>query len=148
MIRRVAIVGSRPPEHRGSHLWEDFGWLVEAAERAVVAMPSTTVIVSGDAAGVDTAAIRKAERHGYLVCRCPVPRQAWVTRGRGVAMVRNLLMVEISHAVIALWNGISPGTKATAEMAQKAGKLAGVVRPGELDKLQNAIEWAKGCTVG
>ena len=108
-IMKLAIVGSR--------MYSDPG---EVAEY-VMALPPDTVIVSGGAPGVDSWAALVAEVMGFP--EAIVHRPDWKAHGKGAGFIRNRLIVRDAHAVVAFWDGRSPGTRDTILAAEKAGKL-------------------------
>lgn len=54
----------------------------------------------------------------------------WLKLGKGAGMVRNKLIVRDAEKVVAFWDGESPGTRSTVEMARKAGKPVEIVEVG------------------
>ncbi len=84
----------------------------------------TALIISGGAAGIDTAAEQYADAHriSKLILR---PR--YDLYGRAAPIKRNEEMVDAADAVLIIWDGISRGTKHTAEYARKQGKAVTVV---------------------
>lgn len=104
---KIAIVGSR-----------DFTRL-DAVRQFVWEQERTTVIVSGGATGVDSAAVQEAKRLG-------MPHEVhlpdWNRHGRRAGALRNQEIVDAAHEVVAFWDGKSAGTKITMDMARRAGK--------------------------
>lgn len=85
---------------------------------AVAEAPFTmTEIVSGAARGVDQLAIRYAKEHGIRCKEFPVSKKEWDTIGKGAGHVRNRKMAEYADALIAIWDGSSPGTKGMIDIA-------------------------------
>ncbi len=78
------------------------------------------VIVSGGAKGVDTAAEKEARRLGYPEPVVYLPN--WKQHKKAAGMIRNRLIVEDSDGLIIFWDGVSPGTKGTMELAKQARK--------------------------
>lgn len=94
----------------------------EVIVKAVVAsgFPITTVI-SGTARGVDQLGEEYARRNNIPVERYPA---LWKVNGKfdkSAGYKRNAIMVQIADAVIAIWDGVSPGTKSTIDLAGKKG---------------------------
>ena len=88
-------------------------------------IPSDTeLIISGGAKGIDAIAEQYADRHGIskLVLRPDYKRY-----GRAAPLRRNLCMVELADAVLAVWDGISKGTQYTIECARRENKPLTVV---------------------
>ena len=104
---KIAVVGSR-----------GFGRL-DAVKQFVWEQDRTTVIVSGGASGVDNIAVAEAKRLGMPY---EVHLPDWQRYGRRAGAIRNQQIVDASHEVVAFWDGKSPGTKITMDMAKVAGK--------------------------
>ena len=109
---RVAIVGSRE--------YPD----LEAVRSYIRYLPSNVIIVTGGALGVDTIAEKTAN---YLGNQCEVYEADWNKHGRAAGPIRNKLIVDNCDRVVAFWDGKSPGTKNTIELARKAGKPVEVI---------------------
>jgi hypothetical protein len=126
-MKRIAIVGSRPPRESAPDSHHALFRAIRADVDAYVnSLPIDTVVVSGDASGVDSAATEAAMLRGMLVVRCPVSVMAWRVRGRGIALVRNGLIVDICDGLIAFQLDRSNGTADAIAKARKAGKLEDV----------------------
>lgn len=95
-----------------------------------------TEVVSGGAAGVDRLGERWARINSVPVKRFPA---AWRDRdgcvNRGAGMIRNRQMGEYAEALIAVWDGESPGTKDMIEVARKAGLVVFVATPAMTEAL-------------
>lgn len=104
---RVAIIGSRNiPE--------------EAADLAQPHLPlSTSEIVSGGAAGVDTGAKALAERLGIPFKEFLPDYDAF---GKRAPLIRNDRIIEYADMVIALWDGRSKGTQYVIAECLKIGR--------------------------
>jgi hypothetical protein len=104
---RIAVVGSR-------------GFRNLAAVRHFVwEQDRNTVIVSGGAGGVDSAATGEARRLGM---KYEVYLPDWDIHGRSAGIIRNRAIVERSDEVVAFWDGRSRGTQSTIEMARRLRK--------------------------
>jgi hypothetical protein len=114
MTRAVAIVGSRS--------WPD----LDRVRAVVDTLPEGTVVVSGGARGVDTAAWLAAQARGL---RAVVHLADWKKHGNAAGVIRNTAIVESCDEVIAFWDGESRGTADTIRKARAAGKPVRVVRP-------------------
>lgn len=94
---RVIIAGSRG---------------IEDYEQVVLAVNASgwkpDVVLSGAAAGVDQLGVRWALRHGVKVESYPAEWDKW---GKSAGFKRNLLMASKAHALIAVWDGESNGTR-------------------------------------
>lgn len=82
--------------------------------------PEITVI-SGCALGVDTYGIRWAEERGLPVIRFPVDAAAWQEFGKSAGIRRNARMAAGADALVALWDGKSPGTRHMIGEAKRRG---------------------------
>ncbi len=81
-------------------------------------------IVSGGAKGADTVAEQYAEK--YLI-PIQVIKPDWDKHGKGAGFKRNIEIVKAADCFVALWNGISKGSKHDLELIMKSGKKAIVV---------------------
>lgn len=73
-------------------------------------------VVSGTAAGVDRLGEQWAEVFGIPVKRFPAN---WERDGRAAGMMRNRRMAEYADGLIAVWDGVSKGTKQMIDEAWK-----------------------------
>lgn len=105
----VAVIGSRTYRDRES-LFRDL-------DRAWTKWGPFT-LVSGGAAGADRLAEEWATKRGVPAL---IFRADWERYGRKAGPLRNRAIVLAADAVIAYWDGRSPGTRGTLEMAQAAG---------------------------
>jgi hypothetical protein len=112
----VAIVGSR-----------DYVRL-DDVRRFVEALPPGTIVVSGGARGVDTAAIEAAAARGLATKVYPAD---WMREGKRAGYLRNYAIVDAADEVVAFWDGASRGTAHTITLAQVAGKPVRIIRPYE-----------------
>jgi len=78
-----------------------------------------TEIVSGGARGVDECAARYAKENGLKLTEFLPEYNRF---GRGAPLKRNLQIIEYADEVIALWDGISKGTKYVIDQCEKSGK--------------------------
>jgi hypothetical protein len=104
---RVIIAGSR-----GIH---DYAKVCDAVRHSGFAISR---VVSGMAAGVDTLAVRYASEHGLPCDRFPADWKKW---GRRAGYRRNLAMAAYADALIAVWDGRSPGTRHMIAVAKARG---------------------------
>lgn len=79
------------------------------------------VIIHGDGSNVDRIAPLWATKCGAEVETHPVPDWAWEQVGRKAGPLRNQHMVNNAEAVVAIWDGSSPGTKDTIHKAEARG---------------------------
>jgi hypothetical protein len=76
------------------------------------------VIVSGAARGADTLGEQYARERGYQIRRYPAD---WYKYGKKAGPLRNDLMARNADALIAYWDGRSPGTSNMIETARNYG---------------------------
>jgi hypothetical protein len=76
------------------------------------------IIVSGMARGVDTEAYWYAHRNNHKCIEMPAD---WNRYGRRAGMVRNGEMLKIAEKLIAVWDGVSVGTKHSMDQAKARG---------------------------
>ena len=81
-------------------------------------------IISGGANGVDTLAEEYADKNRISKL---IMRPAYARYGKGAPLKRNEEMVKLADAVLVIWDGVSRGTRYTAEFAKKEGKTVTVV---------------------
>lgn len=106
----------------------------ELVKRAVSASGfSPSWIISGGARGVDALGERYASEHGIA---CHVMRANWRnvdgTVNRGAGLARNVDMAKTADAVIAIWDGKSPGTRHMIKTAQKLGLKVYVMNTAQI----------------
>lgn len=77
-----------------------------------------TEIVSGMASGVDTLAIQYAIENNLPLVEFHAD---WKKHNRAAGPIRNREMAEYGDALIAIWDGVSRGTKNMIEEATKRG---------------------------
>ncbi len=76
------------------------------------------VVISGDAAGVDTLAARWAEAKGIKVEHYPAE---WDRYGRRAGFIRNSRMADVAEALLLIWDGKSPGSAMMKKIAAAKG---------------------------
>lgn len=81
-----------------------------------------TEVVSGGAKGVDMLGEQFAKEHNLPIKRFSVSQDDWKTLGKAAGPIRNKKMAEYADALIAFWDGNSPGTKNMIETMKKMGK--------------------------
>lgn len=79
-----------------------------------------TEVVSGGARGVDTLGEEYAIRHRILLTRFPVSAAEWRANPRTAGRERNRRMARYAHALIAIWDGQSSGTRHMIETARSS----------------------------
>ena len=76
-----------------------------------------TEVVSGGAKGVDRLGEDYARQEGISITRFPA---RWERHGRSAGPIRNSEMAEYADALIAIWDGESPGTRDMLRQAYRA----------------------------
>jgi hypothetical protein len=115
---RVIIAGGRQ--------FSDYG-LLSAKCDGILSQKRMThriVIISGTARGADTLGEQYARERGYTVERFPAD---WNTLGKRAGYVRNCQMADNADALIAFWDGESPGTKNMIEIARERNLAVRVI---------------------
>lgn len=85
-----------------------------------------TTVISGCARGVDTLALMKP--WACPIRRVPVTSADWDKWGKSAGYRRNTLMMLEADALIAVWDGKSPGTEHMIRIMRMAGKPVEVTR--------------------
>lgn len=109
---KVAVVGSRTIT--------DY-----SVVREILGNYTITQIVSGGAKGIDSL----AEQFSATVMLPNAPKvflPDWQTHGKGAGFIRNKEIVNYADTVIAIWDGVSKGTKHSIDYARKQGKIVDV----------------------
>ena len=86
--------------------------------------PEVDTIISGGARGVDSLAEKYADDHRLSKY---IMRPRYDLFGKSAPLHRNRQMVDMSDAILAVWDGKSRGTLHTIKYAQKSGKPLTVV---------------------
>ena len=107
---KLIIAGSR-----GVHLNE------QTLTNLVATLPSSqeiAEIVSGGAPGIDSLAIKCFTNSKY---KLTVMNANWDLYGKVAGFIRNKQMADYADALLAIWDGSSPGTKHMINTAQENG---------------------------
>lgn len=125
---RVIIAGTRS--------FNDYNLLKESCEHLLRENMEKhrIIILSGHASGADALGERFAEEHGL---KCELHPADWKKHGRAAGPIRNTEMARISDALIAFWDGKSPGTRSMINLARKYGLQVSICR---YDKLKQTKE--------
>lgn len=91
-----------------------------------------SVVISGKAKGADLGGKKWAERNHIPFEEYPAD---WNTHGKSAGYIRNTLMAKNGEALIAVWDGMSKGTKNMINLARKAGLKVYVHVFGEMSWL-------------
>lgn len=83
------------------------------------------IIVSGHASGADSLGEKFAADHNL---QCELHPADWELHGKAAGPIRNAEMAEVADALIAFWDGKSPGTKSMIDLARRKGLQVAVVR--------------------
>ena len=90
-----------------------------------------TVVISGAARGVDRLGEQWAECVGVPVELFPAD---WATYGKAAGHLRNAEMADNAEALIAIWDGKSPGTKGMIQIATRKGLKVFIYRTDLIDE--------------
>lgn len=105
---KVIIAGSRD------------GFCEEHVTEAIaLASFDITTVISGGARGVDSFGESWARKNSIPIERFPAQ---WKLYGKSAGILRNIQMANLADALIALWNGQSPGTFHMIQQMKKANK--------------------------
>lgn len=102
---RTIIAGSR-----GIFQYSEVAKAVEASGFMI------TCVISGGATGVDVLGEEYAYNHKIP---CKVYPADWVKYGKGAGYIRNQRMANEADALIAIWDGVSRGTKHMIDIATR-----------------------------
>lgn len=97
----------------GSRNCDDYNVLLSAIS-SISWKPST--IISGTAKGADKLGERWATENSIPLIKMPAQ---WDKYGKRAGFIRNEDMAKKANALIAIWDGSSPGTKNMIELAKK-----------------------------
>lgn len=111
---KIAIVGSRNYPDR------------DAVAAYIRKLPADTVVISGGAKGVDTWVVDHASKRGLKTIIVPAQ---WNLYGKRAGYLRNRQLVEEADKVVAFWNGDSPGTHHTINIADELDKPCEIITP-------------------
>lgn len=109
-VFRVIVAGSRD--------FNDYNLLSITLDRLLQNVQEKIVVVCGEARGADTLGKRYAEARGYYVDSYPAD---WNRYGRKAGYLRNRQMADNADALVAFWDGKSPGTKTMISLARELG---------------------------
>ena len=86
-----------------------------------------TVVLSGGAKGADALGEWWASTRGIIVHKFPAD---WDTHGKSAGYIRNVEMADNAHALVALWDGESKGTKHMIDEAYRQGLAVYIEKVG------------------
>lgn len=107
---KLAVVGSRD--------FKDFDLFVKILDRLRLTK-DIDAIISGGAQGVDSMAEHYADVNGIPTI---IHLAEWDKYGKGAGYIRNKLIWDDSTMGIAIWDGVSKGTKHSFDLARKQNK--------------------------
>jgi hypothetical protein len=107
---KLAIVGSRS--------FSDYA-LLEKTVLDLIPLEEISLIVSGGAKGADSLAEEFAKKWNIETL---VFKPNWTDYGKQAGFLRNVKIVENADVVVAFWDGESPGTKSSINLAKKKNK--------------------------
>jgi len=114
---KLAVVGSRS--------FSDYQLLSDCIDRLIQEKGlSIDTIVSGGAIGVDSLAADYAREHGLQIV---VFLPEYTKYGKRAPIIRNRDIIFGADFVLAIWDGVSHGTKNAISLAEKAGKQTEVI---------------------
>lgn len=106
----------------GSRTYNNYSELCEVCDH-MLSKHKEVEVVSGTADGADKLGEKYAQERGYAIKRFPAD---WDKHGKSAGAIRNKDMADYADALIAFWDGQSPGTKnmiATATIKQLKVKV-------------------------
>jgi hypothetical protein len=114
---KLAIIGSRD--------FDNYELLKKEVDIFLIEMDSDLdTIVSGGARGADSLGERYA-RENRINTLVFLPE--WDKYGKKAGFLRNIDIIKNSDAVIAFWDGNSPGTKSSIDLSKNQNKLLKIV---------------------
>jgi len=110
---KVAIIGSRE--------FYDYDLLCKSLEHV---KDKITLIISGGARGADSLAERFALENNIPT---RIFKPDWDRLGKRAGFMRNKDIVSNADVIIAFWNGVSPGTASSIDLAEEYEKPIKVI---------------------
>lgn len=107
----------------GSRGFDDYELLKSYAGMKLSKIFESVEIVSGGARGADALGERYAREMGFSLKVFPTE---WDKYGKSAGYRRNAQMADYADALIAFWDGESPGTKNMIQLAREKGLRVGV----------------------
>jgi hypothetical protein len=92
----------------GSRTFDNYELLCEIMDRVVNNVDVVTEVVCGGATGADSLGKRWADENSVPV---KFMLADWTAHGKAAGPIRNAAMGEYADALLAFWDGKSPGTK-------------------------------------
>lgn len=110
---KLAVVGSRNFDEQ---FYDEIKYILST----LIEREPVDTIVSGGAKGVDSMAERFADEN--RISKVIFPAQ-WGVYGTSAGMIRNKKIVDYCDKLVAFWDGKSPGTKNSIDLAKEQDKL-------------------------
>lgn len=107
---RVIIAGGRD--------FSDYSLLSKTMDNVLTNILDDITVICGKARGADTLGERYAKERGYAVQYFPAD---WNRYGKVAGYIRNTMMANNADALVAFWDGQSPGTRHMIQTAQSLG---------------------------
>lgn len=105
----------------GSRSFTDYDFL----DKYMLRLPwDINRILVGGARGADTVGAKWARDNDYPV---KVYKADWDAYGKSAGVIRNSLMASNAHALVAFWDGASPGTHHMIKSAAGSGLIVWVI---------------------
>ena len=102
----------------GSRNFNDYELLKSTMNHLLSKIEEQIVVISGRCRGTDTLGERYAQEKGYQIDYFPAE---WSKFGRSAGPRRNEQMARNANALVAFWDGVSPGTKNMIALAKRYG---------------------------
>lgn len=103
----------------GSRSFSDYDRLAADLDRLLARqLPAVEIICGGCPSGADALAVRYANDKGLQLRTFPAD---WCRYGRAAGPIRNEQMAEYGQALVAYWDGVSPGTASMIRCASARG---------------------------
>ena len=107
---RIIVAGGRD--------FDDYQLLSKTLDEVLSPLEIHASIMSGGARGADALGEKYASEHNIPVDCFPAN---WRKHGRSAGFLRNKIMAANANALVAFWDGTSPGTKHMIDTARSRG---------------------------
>lgn len=127
----------------GSRSFNNYGVLAKACDKILSAKRKThqIIVFCGEAKGADSLGKIYAQKNGFSVASFPAN---WTKHGKAAGVIRNAEMQAAgADALIAFWDGKSPGTENMIGIMRKAGKPVQVISVDKLIDANSHKQWYK-----
>lgn len=112
---KLAVIGSRS--------FNDYSLLKQYLDKIHSIQP-ITCIISGGAKGADTFGEQWSDENGI---EKKIFYPDWNKYGKRAGFLRNVDIITEADKVIAIWDGVSKGTKSSIDLAEKQNKKCKIV---------------------